>query len=162
MRNGLLITVGIVCLIFAGALSAYIASSMSRPTPQSVQTQPSGAGVVGTGQNDADAFDVEIRFTNEGFSPRDITIPRGTRVRFYNASDDEFWPASGIHPTHTLYPEKQPDDCLGSTFDSCDALKPGQFYDYTFYYEGRWPYHDHLRAFNSGSITVESATSTAQ
>ncbi len=162
MKNSTLVAGGIGILILAAGVSAYVYSTKTRAQPQAVKNEPSGAGVVGFTQDNTDPFDVSIQLTNDGFSPRDITITQGTRVRFTNASDGDFWPASGIHPTHTLYPEKQQDDCLGSSFDACDALKPGQFYDYTFYYVGKWPYHDHLHGFYSGAITVVNATSSDQ
>lgn len=121
-----------------------------------VPTQlPSGHGVIGASTS-TDPFDIEIVYSDEGFSPREITIKPGTRVRFTNSSSRVVWPASGVHPTHSLYPEKAPDDCLGSSFDSCRDLQPGEFFDYTFFYSGHWPYHDHSKAQYSGKITVEN------
>ena len=109
---------------------------------------------MGSAATITDLFDVEIKYTDQGFEPSDITVAQGTRVRFLNNSNQEIWPASGIHPTHTLYPEKATTDCLGSSFDSCATLKKGEFYDFTFYYIGVWPYHDHLHAYQTGTITV--------
>lgn len=120
------------------------------PTPE----EQSGRGVVGNEKSDTDPYDVLIEYTDEGFTPRDISIAKGTRVRFLNSSSEETWPASGIHPTHSLYPEKQSTDCLGSSFDSCRPLKKGEFFDFTFYYPGEWRYHDHDHAYQTGSITV--------
>ncbi len=113
-----------------------------------------GHGVVGNEKTISDPYDVLITYTNEGFSPRDVTITSGQRIRFLNASNEETWPASGVHPTHSLYPEKQSTDCLGSSFDSCYPLKQGEFFDYTFYYTGEWRYHDHNHAYQTGSVTV--------
>lgn len=132
----------------------YTTQRISAPTYTPPAQEPPGKGVVGSIPSDTDSYDVLISYTDDGFSPRDITIPAGARVRFLNDSDSEVWPASGVHPTHTLYPEKQPSDCLGSSFDSCRALKKGEFYDYTFYYQGVWPYHDHEHAYDTGRITV--------
>jgi plastocyanin len=124
--------------------------------------EQSGAGVVGNAERDKDPFDVTILYTDDGFEPRDIAVAQGTRVRFLNQSDRESWPASNIHPTHSLYPEKGSTDCLGSSFDSCDALQKDDFYDFTFNYIGEWRFHDHLRGYHTGTITVTASTSTAQ
>jgi len=122
--------------------------------------EPPGHGVVGNSSLDHDPYDVAIVYTDQGFQPANITVAQGTRVRFANESSNTFWPAVGVHPTHTLYPEKEDSDCLGSAFDACQDLQPGEFYDFTFYYVGTWPYHDHLHAYNTGTITVTAATST--
>ena len=111
-------------------------------------------GVVGAAEDDTDPFDIETVFDGEKFTPSELTIKKGTRVRFYNGSTIGIWPASGVHPTHTLYPEKQSTDCLGSSFDSCGNLNPGDFFDFTFNYTGQWRYHDHSHAYYTGVITV--------
>lgn len=153
--------VAVVGIVVAVGIGAYLYMQPHEAPHTTEGNLPPGKGVVGKAASNTDPFDITITLTDDGFTPRDITVPPGTRVRFLNASKDEFWPASGIHPTHTLYPEKESTDCLGSSFDACDALAPGYFYDFTFYYEGRWPYHDHLHGYYSGSITVAASTSTA-
>jgi plastocyanin len=118
-------------------------------------TEPPGHGVTGDAAASDDSYDVSVTYTDDGFDPRDLKVDKGTRVRFLNASgQSSFWPASGVHPTHTLYPEKEPADCLGSSFDACRELAPGEFYDFTFNYVGTWSFHDHLHAYHTGSITV--------
>lgn len=75
------------------------------PTPPYQEVvEPSGRGVVGNVETSSDSFDVTILYTDTGFSTTSITIKKGMRVRFLNESKEETWPASGIHPTHTLYP----------------------------------------------------------
>ena len=127
----------------------------ARTSYKAPATEAPGRGVVGNAKTDTDSYDVQIVYTNTGFVPKDIVIKKGTRVRFLNESIDDTWPASGIHPTHTLYPEKEPTDCLGSSFDSCASLSAGTFFDYTFNYVGKWPFHDHLHGYNTGEIVVE-------
>lgn len=152
----------LIVLAILGAAAYYFGSRASNAldyTPPA--QQPPGKGVVGNARLDSDPYDITITYTDDGFSPRDITIDQGTRVRFVNNSSSTFWPASGVHPTHTLYPEKEGSDCLGSAFDACEDLQPGEFYDFTFYYIGNWSYHDHLHAYNTGTITVTAASSSA-
>ena len=147
---------GVIVVLAVAAAGVYFLRDSGTGLPNytpPAQEMP-GRGVTGTAASDTDPFDVTITYTDEGYAPSDITVTKGTRVRFINASNEPTWPASGVHPTHSLYPEKESADCLGSSFDSCRPLQPGEFYDFTFYYEGRWPYHDHLAAYNSGSITV--------
>ena len=129
-------------------------NSVQAPSYEPTPSELPGKGVVGSSKSDTGQFDITIEYTDDGFKPRDIIIKQGTRVRFLNSSSEETWPAVGIHPTHSLYPEKENTDCLGSSFDSCAALKNGEFFDFTFYYTGEWRYHDHIHAYQTGSITV--------
>lgn len=142
-------------LVAAIAAAAYITL---RPANDYSYTPPAhqlpGHGVVGNAKTDTDPYDVLITYTDEGYTPADITITSGQRVRFLNDSSEPTWPASGVHPTHSLYPEKEPTDCLGSSFDACTQLSRGEFYDFTFYYPGTWTFHDHLHAYHAGSIVV--------
>jgi len=161
MQKGWLAVFGILMVVGLGGLFL-LWRSLQVPVYTPLAPQPSGQSVVGNAADDSDPFDITITYTNDGYSPRDITIAQGTRVRFLNAASETTWPASGVHPTHTLYPEKESTDCLGSSFDSCRGLKPEEFYDFTFYYPGRWPFHDHEHAFHSGSITVTASSTRAQ
>ena len=155
----------IVIVIAIVAIAIGSAAFLMRHTDSGYQppaAQQPGHGVVGKAALDTDPFDVTITFTDDGFSPADITIKQGTRVRFINASKEAFWPAIGVHPTHTLYPEKEKTDCLGSSFDACQDVQPGEFFDFTFNYLGTWRYHDHLHAYQTGTITVTAASSSAR
>ena len=148
------IAVVIVVLIAAGYFVQGRFGAVHTAYQAPVQESP-GHGVVGKQKTDTDSYDVQIVYTNDGYATTSLTIRKGTRVRFLNESSMGEWPASGIHPTHTLYPEKQPTDCLGSSFDSCASLATGEFFDYTFNYVGKWPFHDHLHGYNTGTIVVE-------
>lgn len=112
-------------------------------------------GVLGLAASSTDLFDIEITYDGTAYTPEEITIKKGQRVRFINVSSEETWPASGIHPTHSLYPEKRESDCLGSSFDSCRPLVKGEFYAFTFNYMGEWRYHDHQHPFHTGVIKVQ-------
>lgn len=150
------LVVGIIAAALAGVgihlFENRVAVAAYTPPP----AEPPGKGVVGNAKLDTDPYDVVIDYTDGGFQPESTTVKQGTRVRFLNDSGTTFWPAVGVHPTHTLYPEKEPTDCLGSSFDACQDLQPGEFFDFTLYYVGTWPIHDHLHAYNTGSVTVTS------
>ena len=95
-----------------------------------------------------------ITYTDEGYTPSTVTIQKGEAVRFVNKSEKETWPASAVHPTHSIYPQKSDSDCLGSSFDACRDLSPGESWEFTFNYEGEWRYHDHLHAYHNGTVIV--------
>ncbi|MEK7505844.1 MAG: hypothetical protein AAB597_03040 [Patescibacteria group bacterium] len=102
-----------------------------------------------------EVFHALVSFTKDGFVPKETTIKKGETVRFVNNSDTDSWPASAIHPTHSIYPQKSSKDCLGSSFDACRGLKPGEFWEFTFDSVGTWRFHDHLSASKTGSIVVK-------
>lgn len=87
-----------------------------------------------------------IVLTEQGFSPREITITLGETVTFINKRDKFFWPASDFHPTHTAYAE----------FDAREALSPGSSWKFTFTESGLFKYHDHLAPFFFGIIQVKN------
>lgn len=96
-----------------------------------------------------------IIYTDKGYEPNEVTIRVGQAVRWVNNSPGEMWPAAAVHPTHAIYPQKSDSDCLGSSFDSCRRLQPGESYEFTFTYEGDWKFHDHVRPSKTGVVHVE-------
>ncbi len=147
------ITAAVVVIAFIGAGIWYYGRGET-PTPTATATVGEGNPVVGGISNDTDHYDVLVTFDGENFNPKEVTVKKGSRVRFLNDSDMEVWPASAVHPTHSIYPEKDAKNCLGSSFDACRALTRGEFFDFTFNYEGEWRYHDHVQAFKTGMVTV--------
>lgn len=96
-----------------------------------------------------------IVYTDKGYEPNEVTISLGQAVRWVNNSPGEMWPAAAVHPTHAIYPQKSDSDCLGSSFDSCRRLQPGESYEFTFSYEGDWKFHDHVRPSKTGVVHVK-------
>jgi len=86
-----------------------------------------------------------ISYTDEGYSPKNITINIGDVVDFENNSSHSFWTASDVHPTHELLPG----------FDSLRAYKPDEVYSYTFKQSGTWTYHNHLDPSQIGTVVVK-------
>lgn len=96
-----------------------------------------------------------IIYTDAGYEPKSVTIKTGQIVRWINKStSQETWPASAVHPTHGVYPEKTDTDCLGSAFDSCKGLKSGESWDFKFSSVGEWRFHDHLHPSKTGIVIV--------
>lgn len=94
-----------------------------------------------------------VEITSAGFSPNTLTINAGETVIFVNKDLIPHWPASAIHPTHTVYPE--PGGCIGSRFDACHGLSGGEIFSFTFNQKGTWRYHDHLDPSLTGTIVVQ-------
>lgn len=103
-------------------------------------------------------FHALVSYTDDGFSPATVAIERGQTVRFVNNAAENTWPASAVHPTHTIYPGSGIDKCdtpeQSTIFDACRALLPGEFWEFTFTEAGEWRYHDHTHAFHTGSVVV--------
>ena len=114
-----------------------------------------GTGSPSTDTPNTQGYDALITYTNAGYNPLSLTIKKGQTVRFLNdSSSEQTWPASAIHPTHALYPQKSSSDCLGSSFDACRALNSSEHWDFTFSEVGTWRYHDHLHTNKTGTVVV--------
>lgn len=86
-----------------------------------------------------------VKYTNDGFSPAEITVKSGTTVTFINQSDAKMWVASANHPSHLLYPE----------FDEKASVPKGGSYSFTFTKVGSHPYHNHVLLGKYGKVIVE-------
>lgn len=93
-----------------------------------------------------------VTYTDSGFSPKVITVVKGTTVVFKNSASDGVWVASNPHPIHSGYPTRG--GCLGSTFDSCSSIAPGGSWPFTFNIVGTWGYHNHLNPSEGGTVVV--------
>lgn len=157
---GIVIALVVVAIFFLGRDDTDTLSEADRTPTGDVfqeQTTPDDGTPSNTdNQSTGGQFDALVTYTDEGYSPKTITISEGDTVRFLNNADGRMWTASAIHPTHTLYPEKTANDCLGSAFDQCEAAENGTFWEFTFTETGEWNYHNHVRANHTGTVIVES------
>ncbi|MEK7631106.1 MAG: hypothetical protein AAB417_03715 [Patescibacteria group bacterium] len=100
-----------------------------------------------------------IKITKDGFMPKDIVIEAGEAVRFQNESGAASWPASAMHPTHTVYPGSDIKKCNTvdepKLFDACRDLADGESWSFVFTEKGAWKYHDHVVSGRFGGIAVE-------
>ncbi len=103
--------------------------------------------------------EVKITFDGNGFSPASVTIKVGTKVTWMNSSDKATWPASAMHPTHTVYPGSDIKKCgtaeATKIFDACHGLGKGESYSFMFGEKGSWNYHDHVNSGKFGKVIVE-------
>ncbi|RME56614.1 hypothetical protein D6779_10310 [Candidatus Parcubacteria bacterium] len=154
---------GVVILLLAGGYLLFRSSQNSQipSSPQNDIVQPSNeeqslpAAVSPQAPSGAQAV---ITYTDEGFSPPTLTVQKGTKVVFENKSSREMWPASAVHPTHTVYPGSGIEKCgtpeASTIFDACGGIAPGESWSFVFQEAGTWKYHDHLAPGNTGTIIV--------
>ncbi|MBI2035655.1 MAG: hypothetical protein HYT12_03150 [Candidatus Liptonbacteria bacterium] len=99
-----------------------------------------------------------VSFDGTAFTPRELTVKKGDTVTWENDGTQDTWPATAMHPTHTVYPGSDIEKCGTSNeskmFDACRAVKPGESYSFTFNEVGEWGYHNHLLASVFGKVTV--------
>ncbi|MBI5005085.1 MAG: hypothetical protein HZC03_00520 [Candidatus Lloydbacteria bacterium] len=99
-----------------------------------------------------------ISYTANGFSPSTITVKKGTEITFSNESGKDFWPASAMHPTHTIYPGSSITKCgtadASHIFDACAGIASGGSWSFVFNEVGSWKYHDHLDTSHFGTVVV--------
>ncbi|MBI2108577.1 MAG: hypothetical protein HYT93_00145 [Parcubacteria group bacterium] len=88
--------------------------------------------------------------TEQGFMPKEITIPIGSTIVFSTTLDKFFWPASNFHPSHAIYPE----------FDAKNPVPSGESWKFQFKEAGTWEYHDHLSPYFGGTIRVTDEINT--
>ncbi len=95
-----------------------------------------------------------VAVTDTGFIPKKVYLYPGDTVTWINTGSQKHWPASDEHLTHGNYPQKSERDCLGSLFDACRGINPGEQWSFIYAFEGVWTYHDHLFPEITGTIVV--------
>ena len=146
MRSiSIVLTILLAIVLAAGAV--WYVQNKDRAPKDNVTYLAIGNGTqVGGGVLNADfSPDVVIIRNNEGYEPADVSVRVGDTVMFKNDSDSFHWPASNVHPTHSIY----------SDFDPREPVAPGDTWSFTFTRAGTWGFHDHIRANLTGRIVVE-------
>ena len=165
MSKNAVIAIVIIILIILGGWFIFGNGKLSPTAPENTNSQeivtvPSPA----TSTSEvppvtATAKTVTVTYTDSGFSPSTVTINVGDTVAFKNSSSSDFWPATGMHPTHTVYPGSDIKKCGTSVeksiFDACRNVAPGSSYSFVFTEMGNWSYHNHLNPRQFGKIIVQ-------
>jgi len=160
----------VVLVVVLAVLGWFVFKKNYANAPADMHVDESGtsANVEGTNGNSADETSTTdtivqsgtavISYNGKGFSPNTVNVKAGTVVEFKNDSSVDFWPASAVHPTHTVYPGSNISLCgtadALTIFDACGAVAPGGSYSFTFDEVGTWHYHNHLQASQTGTIVV--------
>jgi hypothetical protein len=134
--NKIIIVVIITLVIMAGGY--FLLKSPTSQAPSSNLAPPSPNVVI---------------YTDSGYSPNVLRVKVDAIAVFQNQSSQSMWTASANHPTHTVYPTSG--GCLGSTFDACAGIPPGNSWSFKFNKAGTWKYHNHLNPGDTGTIVVE-------
>ncbi|MEX2008015.1 MAG: hypothetical protein WD850_00750 [Candidatus Spechtbacterales bacterium] len=128
------IIVGVVALVLAWAFW------LKGDTPAEDATDTNQEETIAGAENSS----IIIRMTSRGFEPSEATIKKGDSVVWMNADDEDRWPASDTHPTHTIYPG----------FDPQQPIAEGESWIFVFDRVGTWGFHEHLNPSLGGTITV--------
>lgn len=147
----------VAALVVSGCTQGQQANS-SQASPAIGPQNPNGGAVANNPAGTVSAGAFTVTRANEGFTPQMLTIKKGSTVKFVNNSGADFWPATAMHPTHTVYPGSGIEKCgtpeESAIFDACRGLPAGQTFSFTFNQAGEWAYHDHLNATVFGKIIV--------
>ncbi len=89
-----------------------------------------------------------VIYDDEGFTPKIITVAKGTTVNFDNKTNIPMWVASDPHPDHTEYPELDAINVTG------DYPEPKNDFRFTFDMVGTWTYHSHTFPDHTATVIV--------
>lgn len=155
------IIVIVIVLIIGGwyLLSNNPANAPATTTEQSQTPVPDtkNTTTVAPATTQASPASVTIAYTNQGFSPKSVTVPADTTVIFVNQTGENMWVASAPHPTHQAYDGTAVrEHCAAgyrgpAPFDQCAS---GDNFSFTFLKTGEWKYHNHADAADFGTIIV--------
>lgn len=161
MKRGIQLTILLgIALVLLSACTQQAAvgetSTQDAGTQETSSITPGSSGTSASSETlnpSASSSGTTVEITANGFNPSTLTIAKGTTVTFTNTDTNPHRVASNPHPVHTDYPTTG--GCVGSTFDSCANIAPGESWSFTFDEVGTWGYHDHLNPGTTGTIIVE-------
>lgn len=166
MKKGQVVVFIIVLVLIAGIAIYFLANNaniqaVSNSVDDTSNQDIKNLGLVNLESESAnsDGNKVYIIEMNEaGFSPKILEIKKGSQVKFINTGQIGQWPASAMHPTHTIYPGSDTKKCgtdkETEIFDACRNISPGESWSFTFNEKGEWGYHDHSNSVLFGKIIV--------
>jgi len=142
MKSIIIAFVGVILIIIAGALTQHtdFVSQAQRFFTPSTQQEATGT----QSPTPVAMKDQEISITDQGFSPQEVTITRGTRIIWKNNSSGLATVDSDPHPQHTSFPPL-----------NIGEIKTGDSVRLIFTQPGIYTYHNHLNPSQAGTIRVE-------
>lgn len=145
-RNKSKLITGIVLLAIGIGLLYWALSGSSADAPavqEAPRPQASEEQAVSEVDADEKTDEVTIVFTEEGFSPQEVTVAKGAVVRVQNNSSQRVQFSSDDHPTHRL-----------NEGMNLPILAPGESDTFIAQEAGEWGFHDHINASFVGTLTV--------
>lgn len=151
MKNTKVVVIAVVLLLVLGGAWKLLGN---RQTPASApQKQPKSE------QQQVAGSEVVIAYTDQGYAPASVNVKKGDTVVWKNESAKDMWPASAMHPTHTVYPGSGIQKCntaeQPNIFDACGPIGPGSSWSFKFMEQGSWKFHNHLFPTAFGTVNVE-------
>lgn len=149
--------IAIVIIVLVGGWFLLSGTPAQAPTTTNGQTPAVTDTITTTTTTSTTASGITVTYTNQGFSPKSVTIPLGTNVTFVNQSGGTMWVASAPHPTHQGYDGTTKDQHCATeyagpaSFDECSA---GNTFTFTFTKAGTFAYHNHASASDFGTVTI--------
>ena len=151
-KNTYIIIIAVAVIVVGGFLFLQSGNTPEQTGPKTTTPSPPGNG-------DAQTSSAVVTYTDTGYSPKEVAISQGGTVTFQNESSRTMWPATAIHPTHTIYPGSGIFKCItqeqSRIFDACEGVDPGESWSFSFQELGSWGYHDHLNISSTGKIIVQ-------
>ncbi|MBP9669199.1 MAG: hypothetical protein KBE09_02825 [Candidatus Pacebacteria bacterium] len=102
----------------------------------------------------SDGFQYLISFTGDHFEPSTTTIKKGETVRFSNNSPMPLWLTADARQG-VSYPSAG--GCGVSALDSCGAIQPQEFWEFTFTESGTWGLINTFESDTTGTVVVQVA-----
>jgi len=96
-------------------------------------------------------FQALVAYADNSFQPATTTIKQGQTIRFTNDSSQTIWVAQITTLNTPGNPNRASCDV---PFNSCHALKPGDFVEFTFPMKGTFHYMDNLDTAIRGVVVV--------
>lgn len=121
--------------------------------PNRVTQQPSASS------GSSGHAEVKVKYTDQGFVPKTVTVTVGTTVAWSSPSGRPMWVASDPHPSHTdlkgfdekgvITKAKTASPFVGTAYAHGTGV-----YEYTFMKVGSWKYHNHVNPQDRGTVIV--------
>lgn len=147
--NKKVVSIAVIVLLVAGIAAWALvgkndsqtnSSENNETTPLDQQTGTSDAQSEAGQEASQEAV---ITFTNDGFSPKSLTVKAGTVVTVKNESSTNVQFSSDDHPSHRLNTEM-----------NLRVLGPGERATFTATTVGTHGYHDHIQDEYTGTLVV--------
>lgn len=147
----------IIILVILGGIFYFYKNTSTKMIPPAVDKSNLAPQGVPIKKESADKIPTStVIYADTGFTPKTITIKKGTRIVFVNKTTNKMWIASDPHPTNQGYSGKPRTahcpDTSGTAFDQCNT---GNNYSFIFNKVGTWGYHNHMVDQDRGVIIVE-------
>jgi plastocyanin len=143
-----IIVIGIAVLVLQSTTGTESAPMTIVPVKR---ISPPSAAVIKQLQQ-SHGFQAFVSYTNGSFQPATTTIKVGQTIRFTNNSTHDIWVGQITAKNTPANPNTQTCDV---PFNSCHALHPGDFAEFTFPATGTFYFMDDLSTATRGAVIVK-------